>query len=134
VGSKVERVKRRRVMKRKRAQMDMVDWALEIIALEVLLLLMLDLINEGEEAEEEEEDVGGGGGGGDEEGEEEEEEEKRVILSTMGWLSSWGKKTRSKPMPQFSLLWLLLLFVSLALAFADSPISLSHSRLAHKAN
>jgi hypothetical protein len=110
VGSKVERVKRRRVMNRKRAQMEMVDWALEIIALEVvLLLLLLDFNEEGEEEID-------GGCGEDEDGEEEEEEEeegeKSLFLSTMGWLSSFGKKTRSKPM---------LLFV-LALAFGESPI------------
>lgn len=96
-------------MKRKRAQMEMVDWALEIIALEVVLLLLL-LLDFNEEEGEEEID---GGCGEDEDGEEEEEEgEKSLFLSTMGWLSSSGKKTRSKPM---------LLFV-LALAFGESPI------------
>lgn len=106
----MERVKTRRVMKRKRAQMEIVDWALEIIALEVVLLLLLLDFNEEEEGEEEIDS----GGGEDEEGdgEEEEEGEKSLFLSTMGWLSSSGKKTRSKPM---------LLFV-LALAFGEIPI------------
>lgn len=103
-------------MKRKRAHMEMVDWALEIIALEVLLLLMLEDFNE-------EEDGGGGGGSGEDEDDEGEEEgeEKRWFSLTMGWLSSSGKKTRNKPMPQFSLLLLPVLQ-------AESPIFLSHSR------
>lgn len=55
-GSKVERVKRRRVKKKRSAQMDMVDWALQRRWLEVVRLR-----------------------GGDEE-EEEEDGEKRLVV------------------------------------------------------
>lgn len=111
LGSKVERVNRRRVTKTKRAQMEIVDWALERMTLEALLLLKLGF---GGDEEEEEEDDGTEGDDG--------EEIKSLFLSTMGLLSS-GKKTRRRPMPQFSLLLPLLLLLDLA--FAEMPILLT---------
>lgn len=101
-GSKVERVKRRRVRKTRRAQMEIVDWALERIRL--LELVLLKTVHVLEEEEEE---------GVEDDGEEVEEEEKSlVVLSRMAVVVpplSSGKNTRSKPIPQFSLLLLLLL-------------------------
>ena len=80
VGSNVERVKRRRVMKTIKAQMEMVDCAL--VKMLELWILVVDF---------------------KEEEEEEEEEEKRFFfLLIMG--SSSGKKTRRKLIPQLSLL------------------------------
>lgn len=75
VGSNVERVKRRRVMKKIKAQMEMVDCAL-VKMLEVWVLVV-DFK------------------------EEEEEENRFFLLLIMG--SSSGKKTRRKPIPQLSL-------------------------------
>ncbi|PON38864.1 hypothetical protein PanWU01x14_309530, partial [Parasponia andersonii] len=94
LGSKVERVKRRRVMKTRRAQIEMVDWALVrrrfelvrlitelgIVVVEVVGLVVLVVEEFGEE----------------------EGEEKSLFLSTMAELSS-GKKTRRRPIPQLSL-------------------------------
>lgn len=104
VGSKVERVKRRRVRKRKRAQIEMVDWALVRIGLFELVLLMFF-----EELIQFEVD------GEDDEGEEEEEDKGMVVAAVAAEELSSGKKTRRKPMPQLSLL--------LALDFAVIPIS-----------
>lgn len=57
VGSNVERVKRRRVMKTIKAQMEMVDCAL--VKMLELWILVVDFKEEEEEEEEEEEDVDG---------------------------------------------------------------------------
>lgn len=77
VGSNVERVKRRRVMKKIKAQMEMVDCAL--VKMLELWVLVVDFKEEGEE----------------------EEENRFFLLLIMG--SSSGKKTRRKPIPQLSL-------------------------------
>lgn len=77
-------------MKTKRAQIEMVDWALVRRRFELLLLITVAA----EVAEIEEL--------GEEEGEEEEDEEKSLFFSTMAELSS-GKKTRRSPIPQNSL-------------------------------
>lgn len=118
----MERVKSRRVMKTRRAQIEMVDWALERRTLLELLRLKEDG-SEGEGVEEEAEEV--------EEEEEEVEEESLLLLSTMALalalelvLLSSGKKTRSKPIPQFSPLLLGLLLMLLGLALAVKPMSL----------
>ncbi|KAL6987154.1 hypothetical protein U1Q18_012909 [Sarracenia purpurea var. burkii] len=98
-GSKVERVKTRRVMEMRSAQMEMVDWALERRWFELALDLKM--------VEDDEED--------------DDDEEKRLVLF---WLeismdsSTSGKKTRQKPIPQPSLLFL---------AFAVTAIDLSFS-------
>lgn len=88
MGSKVERVKRRRVMKTKRAQMEIVDWAFDRRRL--LELVRLKIVHVFDDDEEEEGD-----------GEEDDEEEKSLLLlSTMVVPLSYGKKTRSKPIPK----------------------------------
>lgn len=108
-GSKVERVKRRRVRKTKRAQIEIVDCAfvnktlefvllidgIERLLLVVLLLLTILLLLE-----------------------------VLFVLPVLPLLlPSSGKKTRRKPMPQFSLL--LLSLFGLAFAVKVKPISLS---------
>lgn len=99
VGSNVERVKRRRVMKTIKAQMEMVDCAL--VKMLELWILVVDF---------------------KEEEEEEEEEEKRFFfLLIMG--SSSGKKTRRKPIPQPSLLLLALAETLISLFLYLSPLS-----------
>ena len=95
VGSNVERVKRRRVMKTIKAQMEMVDCAL--VKMLELWILVVDF-------------------------KEEEEEEKRFFfLLIMG--SSSGKKTRRKPIPQPSLLLLALAETLISLFLYLSPLS-----------
>ena len=116
-------------MKRKRAQIEIVDWALERIRLLEPFFLVTVLDFKEEDGDEDEDEV------------EEEGEEKRLLFwSTLMGLWWWlllssGKKTRSKPMPQFSLLLLLLLvlmlllllllLVLLGLAFADEKPMIS---------
>ena len=76
-------------MKTKRAQIEMVDWALVRRRFELLLLITVAELAEIEEF-------------GEEEGEEEEDEEKSLFVSTMAELPS-GKNTRRSPIPQNSL-------------------------------
>lgn len=95
VGSKVDRVKRRRVMKMRRAQMEMVDWALEMRRLEgvrLRVLLMIGLKQLEDEEDDDEDDVV------------EEEEKRSVFFLLISMDSSSGKSTRRKPIPQPSLL------------------------------
>lgn len=102
VGSKVERVKSSREMKTSKAQMKIVDWALDNKGLELLLL---------KEEEAMADDFAGGP----------DEVEQSLVLS-----ASELKKTTSKPMPLFSVLPLpppVLLLSSTELPFADKPIS-----------
>lgn len=106
MGSKVERVKRRREKKTRRAQMEMVDWALlrswaELVRLRRVL----------------------NGDGNEEDGEENIVFFLEIRLLLLGSSCSSGKKTKKIPIPQPSVL--LLLF----LGFAVNAIPLFGSSL-----
>lgn len=84
----MERVKRRRVRKRRRAQIEMVDWVLVRIGLLEFVLLMILVTGEDLPKEEDLSRMAAAAAAGEEEVGVEELES--------------GKKTRSKPMPQLS--------------------------------
>lgn len=99
MGSKVERVKRRREKKTRRAQMEMVDWALQRSWAELVRLRRV--LN---------------GDGNEEDGEENIVfflEIRLIVLLLLGSCCSSGKKTKKNPIPQPSVL-LLLLFLGFA--------------------
>lgn len=99
MGSKVERVKRRREKKTRRAQMEMVDWALQRSWAELVRLRRV--LN---------------GDGNEEDGEENivfSLEIRLIVLLLLGSCCSSGKKTKKNPIPQPSVL-LLLLFLGFA--------------------
>lgn len=109
VGSKEERVKKRRERKTRRAQIEMVDWALER--------------RRGYDEAAAERRVSGGEGGGVLLWMVDLKELEMVVLLILSMgeedcsCSLSGKKTRKKPSPQLSLLLLLSL-----LPFAVNPI------------
>lgn len=118
LGSKVERVKKSRVMKTRRAQIEMVDWALVRMRLELLRLKEVEPVRPRDDLVVED---------GEEEDAEPGERARSLLVGEAlgpGVLSrsssSSGKKTRRRPMPRLS----VLVQVLFCLALAELPIPL----------